>query len=244
MRIEHTLSQQLLKRRGVQVLVVGAGGTGSAVLMGLPYLHQAMRVWGHPYGLAVTIMDPDTVSATNCVRQPFAQSDIGMNKATVLVNRINTFWGISWTAVPSAFTEQSVRGYDQTPDLVIGCVDTRAARKAVHNALTLRSQGTSYWLDIGNNAASGQYVLGQPLNMSNRRKAERLRTVAELYPEIADADAARTSCPAARPSRHCRARNHLSIRPSPQARWPCCPNFSVMERSPIMARSITPKRGG
>ncbi|HEY2040809.1 MAG TPA: ThiF family adenylyltransferase, partial [Edaphobacter sp.] len=71
MRIEHTLSQQLLKRRAVQLLVVGAGGTGSAVLMGLPYLHQAMRVWGHPYGLAVTIMDPDTVSPTNCVRQPF-----------------------------------------------------------------------------------------------------------------------------------------------------------------------------
>jgi hypothetical protein len=30
-------------------------------------------------------------------------------------------------------------------------------------------------------------MCGQPLNMSNRRKAERLRTVAELYPEIADA---------------------------------------------------------
>jgi PRTRC genetic system ThiF family protein len=117
-----------------------------------------------------------------------------MNKATVLVNRINLFWGTSWAAVPSAFTKQCVCGY-QTPDLVIGCVDTRAARKAVHNALTLRSQGTSYWLDIGNNAASGQYVLGQPLNMSNRRKAERLRTVAELYPEIADADAGEDELP-------------------------------------------------
>ena len=44
----------------------------------------------------------------------------------------------------------------------------------------------AYWLDIGNNASSGQYVLGQPLNGRNRRKAERLRMVAELYPEIAD----------------------------------------------------------
>jgi PRTRC genetic system ThiF family protein len=162
---------------------------------GLPYLHQAMRVWGHPYGLAVTIMDPDTVSATNCVRQPFAQSDIGMNKATVLVNRINLFWGTSWAAVPSPFTEKCVRGYDQTPDLVIGCVDTRAARKSTHNTLASPSQGTSYWLDIGNNAASGQYVLGQPLNMANRRKAERLRTVAELYPEIVDADAGEDELP-------------------------------------------------
>jgi hypothetical protein len=63
MRIEHTLSERIRARRAVEVLVVGAGGTGSAILMGLPYLHQAMRVWGHPYGLRVTLMDPDVVSA-------------------------------------------------------------------------------------------------------------------------------------------------------------------------------------
>jgi PRTRC genetic system ThiF family protein len=136
MRIEHTLSQQLLKRRAVQVLVVGAGGTGSAILMGLPYLHQATLVWGHPCGLVVTVMDLDTVSPTNCVRQPFATSDIGRNKATVLVNRVNLFWGLSWSAAASAFTERSVMGSDNSPDLVIGCVDTRAARKTIHEALT------------------------------------------------------------------------------------------------------------
>jgi PRTRC genetic system ThiF family protein len=53
--------------------------------------------------------------------------------------------------------------------------------------VTSPSQGTSYWLDLGNNAASGQYVLGQPLNARNRRTAARLRTVSELYPEIVDA---------------------------------------------------------
>jgi hypothetical protein len=39
---------------------------------------------------------------------------------------------------------------------------------------------TTYWLDIGNNAASGQYILGQPLNSRNRRAAVRLRTVSEF----------------------------------------------------------------
>jgi hypothetical protein len=48
MRIEHSLPPGFLGRRPVRMLVVGAGGTGSAILMGLPYLHQAMRVWGHP----------------------------------------------------------------------------------------------------------------------------------------------------------------------------------------------------
>lgn len=54
---------------------------------------------------------------------------------------------------------------------------------------------TAYWLDLGNNAASGQYVLGQPWNARNRRKAERLRTVSELYPEIVDTTAGEDPLP-------------------------------------------------
>jgi len=42
--------------------------------------------------LEVVMMDGDQVSETNCVRQPFSTSDIGQNKATVLINRINLFW--------------------------------------------------------------------------------------------------------------------------------------------------------
>jgi hypothetical protein len=38
-------------------------------------------------------------------------------------------------------------------------------------------------------------VLGQPLNGRNRCEAERLRTVAELYPEIADAAAGEDPLP-------------------------------------------------
>jgi PRTRC genetic system ThiF family protein len=105
MRIEHLLPSGLLGRRPVRILVVGAGGTGSAIVMGLPYLHQAMRAWGHPFGLEVTLMDGDTVSETNCVRQPFSWSDVGQNKATVLINRINLFWGTKWNALPTSFDE-------------------------------------------------------------------------------------------------------------------------------------------
>src|ERR1035438_1066962 len=90
MRIEHDLPPDLLRHRAVRVLVVGAGGTGSAIVMGLPYLDQAMRVWGHRYGLEVAMMDADAVSETNCVRQPFSISDIGQNKAVVLINRIRS----------------------------------------------------------------------------------------------------------------------------------------------------------
>jgi len=178
------------------VLIVGAGGTGSSIAMNLPYLDQAMRVWGHASGLDVTMMDADTVSATNCVRQPFSASDIGQNKATVLINRINIFWGTKWTTIPHRFHARSfedARG--NAPDILIGCVDTREARRAIEESFTQALSSTCYWLDLGNNATSGQYVLGQPLNGRNRRKAERLRTVSELYPEIADVAAGEDPLP-------------------------------------------------
>ena len=53
MRIEHILSLRADARRPIRVLVVGAGGTGSAITMGLPYLDQALRVWGRFAGLDV-----------------------------------------------------------------------------------------------------------------------------------------------------------------------------------------------
>jgi PRTRC genetic system ThiF family protein len=137
MRIEHTLPPDLLRNRAIRVLVIGAGGTGSAIVMGLPYLDQAMRVWGHRYGLNVAMMDADAVSRANCVRQPFSASDIGQNKATVLINRINLFWGTSWSAIPNHFHARSFdRNQDRCPDLVIGCVDTRAARKAIEDSFS------------------------------------------------------------------------------------------------------------
>jgi PRTRC genetic system ThiF family protein len=187
MRIEHVLPHDLLRHRAVRVLVIGAGGTGSAIVLGLPYLDQAMRVWGHRHGLEVTLMDGDLVSETNCVRQPFSFSDVGQNKATVLINRINLFWAMRWSADPTHFHARSFdRNQDRCPDLVIGCVDTRGARKAIADSFSRAFAQVCYWLDLGNNAASGQYILGQPLNECNRRKAERLRDVSELYPEVID----------------------------------------------------------
>ena len=128
--------------------------------------------------------------------QPFSVSDIGQNKATVLINRINLFWGTRWRAEPTYFDEQTFgRINDRSIDLLIGCVDTRAARSIIARTLTKARNRTAYWLDLGNNAASGQFVLGQPLNARNRRKAARLRTVSELYPEIIDAEAGEDPLP-------------------------------------------------
>jgi molybdopterin/thiamine biosynthesis adenylyltransferase len=47
-------------------------------------------------------------------------------------------------------------------DLLIDCVDTRKARRAI-DKWALQSR-VLYWLDLGNNASSGQFILGQPNN--------------------------------------------------------------------------------
>ena len=114
---EHHIPEALLEKK-VRITVVGCGGTGSTIACGLPYLHQAMLAWGHPYGLDVTFVDGDRISRTNCVRQPFSESEIGLYKATVLATRINLFWGLGWRGVPE-FLDEDWRE-EQTSDWLCG----------------------------------------------------------------------------------------------------------------------------
>ncbi len=151
----HQIHPGLLKHK-VRVLVVGCGGNGSAIAAGLPYLHQALLAYGHPEGIHVTLLDPEVISATNCVRQPFSQSEIGLHKSVVLANRLNLFWGLDWKGIPERLDPK--RRLDGV-DIVIGCVDTRKARAAIAKCAEDWSE-VDYWLDLGNNADSGQFVLG------------------------------------------------------------------------------------
>jgi PRTRC genetic system ThiF family protein len=144
---------------------------------GLPFLHQALVAAGQP-GLQVIIADGDKVSATNCVRQPFSESEIGLYKSVVLVNRINLLWGLNW----QASTEYLTKDTEGKADIIISCVDTRSARYQITKSRLFKE--CVYWLDLGNTADGGQFVLGQPKNNRNRKTRGRLPTVAELFPEI------------------------------------------------------------
>ena len=176
------------RNRRVVVTIVGCGGTGAQIAMGMPYLHQALLATGHPHGLRVFLVDGDRITETNCVRQPFSRSEIGLYKAVVLINRLNLFWGLDWEAVP-----HFVHCGRDVPDsdFLISCVDTRTARAAIARAVTLKSRGFHYWLDAGNLADRGQFVLGQPLRKDRTDRATRLPCVHELFPSIVHARADR-----------------------------------------------------
>ena len=173
-RTVHKLNRTRVVHR---VAVIGCGGTGSAVIGGLPFLHQALLAAGYP-GLHVIVADCDKVTATNCVRQPFSESEIGLYKSVVLVNRLNLFWGLNW----QASTEYVTAKTQGKADIIISCVDTRAARLDITRSPLFKE--CVYWLDLGNTADGGQFVLGQPKNDRNRKTPGRLPTVAELFPEI------------------------------------------------------------
>jgi PRTRC genetic system ThiF family protein len=177
---EHTLPSTLLTRR-VRVLLIGCGGTGSAMGTGLVYLHQALLVYGHPEGIHVTVVDGDRISRANCVRQPFSETEVGLYKADVLVSRINLFWGLDWNA-DIRFVDKGWTDTDRY-HILISCVDSRTARKSIMD--TRAYTNSDYWLDLGNSSDSGQFVLGEPTKPTTK-DARRLPTVAELFPEIVD----------------------------------------------------------
>jgi PRTRC genetic system ThiF family protein len=182
---EH-LPQVNWRNRRIVITIVGCGGTGSQIATGMPYLHQALLASGHPYGLRVFLVDGDRITETNCVRQPFSRSEVGLYKAVVLINRLNMFWGLDWEAVP-----HFVRCGQDVPDsdFLISCVDTRAARAVISRVVSLKSRKFFYWMDAGNLADRGQFVLGQPLRKNHKDRAKRLQCVHELFPSIVHAPA-------------------------------------------------------
>lgn len=173
----HKINSSLLSKE-VTVALIGAGGTGSQVLVQLAKLHAAMCALGHPSGLHVTVWDDDVVSNANVARQAYHQVDVGTLKAATLVNRVNHAFNLDWTTRIERVTEKSVI----CNDIVIGCVDNRLARLSIHNAC---SDG-AYYIDCGNKEDTGQVILGEICHNPERSKPDRLPHALELFPDLAN----------------------------------------------------------
>jgi len=182
--MKHIIQSHLLSQQ-VRITLAGCGGGGSQVLTGLARLHRALLALGHPGGLSVSAYDPDKVTSGNVGRQLFADADMGLNKAEVLIYRLNAFYGLNWSAVPDYFGPPG-KTHEQIPHIVISCVDTRQARRDIDHFVRHRS--TAYWMDLGNKQSDGQVILGEPFSVHEKRRERpmRLPTVTDLYPDILD----------------------------------------------------------
>lgn len=184
----HTLPAELLQGV-VGIDLIGAGGSGSQMLTGLARLHLALRSLGHE-GLHVTLYDPDTVSETNIGRQLFSPSDVGYHKSTVLINRVNHFFGLKWESIPELW---HTTGNDSDPAIVISCTDTRASRRDIAKGIP---GSVLYWMDMGNLANTGQVVLGQPLYRDDEpEQPVHLPTIRELFPKFLSSKAKESNTP-------------------------------------------------
>ena len=106
-----------------RVLIVGAGGIGSPVALML----ARQGIGG------LTIVDGDTVEASNLSRQRFFAEDIGRNKAMALAGNIERecIYATAITGHALMFEDALERGLDLTCDLAICGVDNNPGRVAV-----------------------------------------------------------------------------------------------------------------
>ena len=164
--MRHYIDQHLLDpNHPVTVLLVGTGGTGSQVLNNLGKMSHSLRQLGHP-GLYVVAVDDDEVSEANLGRQNFAKSDVGQMKASILISRLNAYFGTDWTMDPMRLGKDLPETVGNLQwkyfDVVITCVDTAKSRiEIVEGLKTLEdADRPTYLLDYGNRKDSGQIVLG------------------------------------------------------------------------------------
>ena len=165
----------------IKVVLVGCGGNGAQMLMGLASLDTALRAISSR-SLDVTVVDDDIVSEANLGRQPFYRCDIGNSKARTLTERVNLAHGLAWTAVHGRAPEAAKL---DGADILITCVDTASARRAIGAALVAGRSPPTYWMDLGNRAGDGQFILGCP-NHEAEADHQLPPTVLEYFPEIAD----------------------------------------------------------
>ncbi len=169
----------------ITVSMIGTGGTGSQVLTCLARINHALQALGHP-GLYVQAYDHDSVSESNIGRQLFSVSDLGLNKADVLITRLNRFFGTDWVSHPKRFDKES-----GCNNITISCVDNIKSRLEIEKILKKGRNGNDYserfyWMDFGNGQNFGQVVLGTigKIRQPKSRKykpVEKLNTVTEYF---------------------------------------------------------------
>jgi PRTRC genetic system ThiF family protein len=182
--VHFTDSYLLNPQHEITVVLIGAGGTGSQVLTCLGRMNTALKALEHP-GLFVTMYDPDIVTEANMGRQLFTEQDVGLSKASCLITRINSFFGMDWESV-------SVK-YDGHPaNIVITCTDNIESRLYVQEVFHIKQdryihpyEKFIYWLDFGNTRTTGQAILGsvdikQPVS-KKFKTVSRLPTAPELF---------------------------------------------------------------
>lgn len=166
----------------IELNLIGAGGTGSQVLMALARMNHALTELNHA-GLSVRVWDNDVVTEANLGRQLFAENELGLYKSVALINRVNRFFGTNWKAESQKFETNKLGKIQNNMQstIYISCVDNVKSRFHIAGILNeLKERGgyyrnqAKYWMDFGNSQYIGQVLLStvEKIKQPNSRKYE------------------------------------------------------------------------
>ncbi len=179
MKRHFTHNYLLNPQHRLSVAVIGAGGTGSQVMAELARIDYALYKLGHP-GIHVTLYDDDVVTEANIGRQLFSPSDVGLSKSMVLIDRINSFFGVDWKSCKNRYP----LGKANTNNITITCVDNVNSRISIGEHIRSYCgnddmRTSYYWIDCGNQTDRGQVVLGTIKNI-NQPQSDSVESVSSL----------------------------------------------------------------
>jgi PRTRC genetic system ThiF family protein len=158
-------TQLVRYEREATIVLVGCGGTGG-------FLAEAVCRLLLGRSARLYLVDPDRVEPHNVARQAFDREHVGCFKAEVLAERLARRFGreVGYSVLPcdGELHAQVFGDARSRLNLLIGCVDNSAARRAIAATLDERCWGYAYprppqpvwWLDTGNGRNSGQVLLG------------------------------------------------------------------------------------
>ena len=157
----------------INVLVVGIGATGSAFCRHLARIQKILEEVD--IYMSVTLCDFDHVEKHNVGKQAFSPADIGSNKAIAMSLKINRYYGTYWIAATDKIETLKIR--NEAGVIVISCVDTVKARKAIKKKVNNWNPKNVYWMDIGNLEYHGQAILSD---------METLPDILSMFPKMKD----------------------------------------------------------
>ncbi len=146
-----------------EIVLVGLGGTGSALARHVARITYDMRERNLHAPEIVRFVDPDVIEQKNVGRQMFSHADIGLHKAELLARRFNRALGlkIQWHNEPFDPEKHLSREWST---ILLGAVDNHLARQSL-------SKADAVWVDVGNhNGNSGQVVIGNTSNVERLKK--------------------------------------------------------------------------
>lgn len=114
-----------------KVVIIGAGGTGSILIPQAARYLRSQKFQGN-----LVLVDGDSYSEGNAVRQTFAMSKVGMNKAKYQAMAVSSQlpdFGDRVTFVDKYIGQDDIEELVEENTIVINCADNNAIRKLVED---------------------------------------------------------------------------------------------------------------